>query len=671
MASASTLPNLYQGVEKESFGYKLLANFGWKEGQGLGANKQGIKEHLKVKKKQDALGVGAAEQAHKLRDWTTGMVGYDAILTGLKEISRGGPSSSSDEDESSEQGHSSGYDSDSDTSGGAPAKPAAAAAAAAAAKQDSKKKSKKAAAEAAAAKQKKRGKKQQGKAAADADVPAAKRAKKSHSSSSSSSSSESDSGSDCDSDSDTDAQPAAAAGVPKTVSRVKAASHLGRYQKREKAKTVRNYSANDLAAILGLPGSAPPVANGEGAAGWAAAAAVSNPAGAGAGGSSSSSDSGSSSDSDSEAGGEQRLRPSTPPGSDSPPGRSQQRGLGDGKAPNLVVDEELQPVSDDPEEAAGQRVWWRSLFVRAGRTGGAAPAAAAAAAAAGSGKQRINISGFQEDDQTNLYMQAHEGATKGKQGLGRSSMPKKVAGTRWQGKKTRLGSDSEDEAEEEQQQQQEGDAAAGEAAAAAAAAAAARTYVKNGITIVMPVKRGQQQQQQQQQQQGEAAASGKEQKKDKKQKQSKQQQQQQEDAAGSSKPKREKKQKQEEAAAAAVGSSKKRKQQQADEAAAAAAAGSSQKKSKKAKQEQQQQRQQQQQQQVPQVKWAKLAAKILEGAPKKRMRVQKLHRKVVAAAGYDVEAPGVDTEQLFAQMLRKLKKAEGLAVCEKYVGLAG
>jgi len=102
MASASALPNLYQGVDKQSFGYKLLANFGWKEGQGLvskrsclvsevaayslqhmtvhlhwqssndtsmlhshdfiatqGANKQGIKEHVKVKKKQDALGVGA------------------------------------------------------------------------------------------------------------------------------------------------------------------------------------------------------------------------------------------------------------------------------------------------------------------------------------------------------------------------------------------------------------------------------------------------------------------------------------------------------------------------------------------------------------------------------------------------------------------------------------
>jgi Pin2-interacting protein X1 len=365
------------------------------------------------------LVLSQAEHAHKLRDWTTGMVGYDAILTGLKEITRGGPSSSndgssssSDEDDSSEQGRSSGYDSDSDTSGRAPAKPAAAAAAAA--KQESQKKSKKAAAAAAAEeKPKKRGKKQQD----SADAPAAKRAKKAARSNSSSE----ESGSDSDSDAEPAAAAAAAAGgisVPTTVSRVKAASHLGRYSKREKAKTVRNYSANDLAAILGLPGSAPPVANGEGAAGWAAAAAVSNPAGAGAGSSSSSSsDSGSGSsssdsDSDSEAGGErdssdQRLRPSTPPGSDSPPARSQQRGLGgDGKNLNLVVDEELQPVSDEPEDAAGQRVWWRSIFVRAGRTGGGAPAAAAAAG--GNGKQRINISGFQEDDQTNLYMQVRQ-----------------------------------------------------------------------------------------------------------------------------------------------------------------------------------------------------------------------------------------------------------------------
>lgn len=33
--AASELPKLYQGVQKGSFGYKMLATMGWKEGQGL------------------------------------------------------------------------------------------------------------------------------------------------------------------------------------------------------------------------------------------------------------------------------------------------------------------------------------------------------------------------------------------------------------------------------------------------------------------------------------------------------------------------------------------------------------------------------------------------------------------------------------------------------------
>jgi Pin2-interacting protein X1 len=33
--AASELPKLYQGVQKQSFGYKMLATMGWKEGQGL------------------------------------------------------------------------------------------------------------------------------------------------------------------------------------------------------------------------------------------------------------------------------------------------------------------------------------------------------------------------------------------------------------------------------------------------------------------------------------------------------------------------------------------------------------------------------------------------------------------------------------------------------------
>lgn len=34
-AAAAALPNQYQGVNKASFGFKMLATMGWKEGQGL------------------------------------------------------------------------------------------------------------------------------------------------------------------------------------------------------------------------------------------------------------------------------------------------------------------------------------------------------------------------------------------------------------------------------------------------------------------------------------------------------------------------------------------------------------------------------------------------------------------------------------------------------------
>lgn len=77
----------YQGVEKHSSGFKLLASMGWKEGEGLvscspqtescwlcpdilgkpllstlvsmqGAKRQGMKHHIKVKKVQENAGIG-------------------------------------------------------------------------------------------------------------------------------------------------------------------------------------------------------------------------------------------------------------------------------------------------------------------------------------------------------------------------------------------------------------------------------------------------------------------------------------------------------------------------------------------------------------------------------------------------------------------------------------
>jgi hypothetical protein len=52
----------FQGVQKESAGYKLMSAMGWREGEGLGAAKQGIKTHIKVKKKFENWGVGAVSK---------------------------------------------------------------------------------------------------------------------------------------------------------------------------------------------------------------------------------------------------------------------------------------------------------------------------------------------------------------------------------------------------------------------------------------------------------------------------------------------------------------------------------------------------------------------------------------------------------------------------------
>ncbi|KAL0019423.1 hypothetical protein WJX79_001432 [Trebouxia sp. C0005] len=79
-------PIKYQGVDKQSSGYKLLAAMGWQEGSGLGARQQGIKEHVKVKKKHDSTGVGAVEAIAKARDWTAGMAAYDLVLAKMKSV---------------------------------------------------------------------------------------------------------------------------------------------------------------------------------------------------------------------------------------------------------------------------------------------------------------------------------------------------------------------------------------------------------------------------------------------------------------------------------------------------------------------------------------------------------------------------------------------------------
>lgn len=142
--------------------------------------------------------VSQAEQVQHTRDWTTGMASFDQILSGLKEVS-------------------------------AAKRPAA-----------------------QSASEQSSGSLQQASAGKQRAAKALKKRKAPCPSTSSASSSSGDdeqaSGSASSSSDDEQAAPVAA-------KRVKLASHVGRYMKRERGKTVKNYSASDLDAILGGKGA--------------------------------------------------------------------------------------------------------------------------------------------------------------------------------------------------------------------------------------------------------------------------------------------------------------------------------------------------------------------------------------------------------------------------------
>ena len=300
----------YQGVQKDSAGYKLLKGMGWKEGEGLGASKQGIKEHIRVKKKFENWGVGAVETHDRARDWSNGMSEFHRVLSTLSEITskHAGSSDTDDIDYASEE-------------------------------ESGKKKSKKGKKK-EKSKKEKRGKKR----AKVEDTDEKKKRKKK---------------------SDIVSVDVNAPNPPSS----KKATHIGRFKKRETSKMVKGYSSSDLAAILGEDPFA-----------------------------------------------KQQLN-------------------------EIQVEKEYSETStSDEEENAAEAslpaadAWWSNYFIVGPRAGSKGE------------KQRIRkkSTGFSEKDQENLYSSAHENATTGRVGLGRSSMPKKVAGVRWAGTKTRLGSDDDD-----------------------------------------------------------------------------------------------------------------------------------------------------------------------------------------------------------------------------------
>lgn len=59
---------------------------------------------------------------------------------------------------------------------------------------------------------------------------------------------------------------------------------------------------------------------------------------------------------------------------------------------------------------------------------------------------QVQINGFSEQDQENLYMATQAGKSAGKKGLGKSTQGKLIGGAKWEGTKTAFDGDEEDEA---------------------------------------------------------------------------------------------------------------------------------------------------------------------------------------------------------------------------------
>ncbi|BDA43531.1 probable PIN2/TERF1-interacting telomerase inhibitor 1 at N-terminal half [Coccomyxa sp. Obi] len=175
-------------------------------------------------------------------------------------------------------------------------------------------------------------------------------------------------------------------------------SHTARFARRRAGKNVRSYSGSDLAAILG---------------GGAHSTAALGSAEA-----------------------EEETTISRAP---SPDKTSAAEDVTEQQSAGLAGADSDQWM-DQPDDGPQEKKWWHGYFTPAGRLGSAAPAKIPSSALA----PQVKVNGFSEADQENLYHLAHDKKGQGRQGLGIASRPKKVAGARWQGKKTTI-EDSEEE----------------------------------------------------------------------------------------------------------------------------------------------------------------------------------------------------------------------------------
>lgn len=93
MAGLLDTQNKQWAEDKTKFGYRMLEKMGWKDGKGLGLNENGATEHIRVRKKLSASGVGATTAAREQWKVPAELAsGLDDVLSRLSSAANVGAS---------------------------------------------------------------------------------------------------------------------------------------------------------------------------------------------------------------------------------------------------------------------------------------------------------------------------------------------------------------------------------------------------------------------------------------------------------------------------------------------------------------------------------------------------------------------------------------------------
>ncbi|KAI8067952.1 hypothetical protein BC940DRAFT_299958 [Gongronella butleri] len=88
--------NLTWSNDTSKFGFRMMAKMGWAPGKGLGANEDGSQQHVKIRLKDDNLGLGAKK--NQSDNWLGNTDAFSRLLADLNSTNNSDNDSANDQE---------------------------------------------------------------------------------------------------------------------------------------------------------------------------------------------------------------------------------------------------------------------------------------------------------------------------------------------------------------------------------------------------------------------------------------------------------------------------------------------------------------------------------------------------------------------------------------------